>query len=98
MKTFDRLGLDDAVALRRYPFGGVVMELRYLSVTLCSVGKFGAYIESPSTLTWGVLGGLLSFTRDFVTTSSLSAGKIDAPRTGVRGQAALSGDNLVAAM
>ena len=64
---------------------------------MASAGKLRSCFKALSVLSWSVLGGLASFTRDFVFTSAnlLSAGRIGASRTGARGQAALSGDNLV---
>ena len=61
-----------------------------------SVGKLGFYIGALLALVWGVFSclisffyhvSLLSFTRDLVPSSLLSAGRIDAPRPGVIGQA-----------
>jgi hypothetical protein len=68
VKTLNRLGLEDDKMLRRHPLGGVVVELMYLSVSFRfhRWAKFGSRLEVFLLLAWGVLIGLLSYTRDLV--------------------------------
>jgi hypothetical protein len=62
-------GLDDGGVVRRHPLGGVVMELRFLSVSV----RCHRWATDPNSrhlaLARGVCSGLLSYIRDFVFTT-----------------------------
>ena len=65
---------------------------------LASVGNFRSCLEALPTLARGVLVGpsiLYTCLCYHLSSSSSSAGRIGAPRTGARRQAAISGDDLV---